>query len=196
MFEGIDGAGKTTQVRQLSQHLRATGRYDDWVFTRQPGGTEVGARLRELLLHGGCPLADDTVVLMFAADAAQQLHEVIRPALTAGRNVLSDRGFHSNVIYQVTGHQHRWAGGLYEHVWGATRPDMVLLLDIPVNAMLERTDRQLDQVEASLTADDYQRVRDEYLQCASAHPDRWTVIDGTASENDVHQQVLTALDLV
>ena len=102
-FEGVDGAGKTTQVERLAEFWRARGR--EVVVTREPGGTELGTRIRQLLLHGAEPIAPRTEALLFAADRAQHVAQVVRPALDRGAIVITDRYLDSSLAYQSGGRE-------------------------------------------------------------------------------------------
>ena len=102
-FEGVDGAGKTTQVERLAEFWRARGR--EVVVTREPGGTELGTRIRQLLLHGAEPIAPRTEARLFAADRAQHVAQVVRPALDRGAIVITDRYLDSSLAYQSGGRE-------------------------------------------------------------------------------------------
>ncbi len=175
-FDGIDGVGKSTQVRLLDEALRDHG--DDVVVCRDPGSTPLGERIRELLLSSdaGTPIGRRSEMLLYMAARAQLVEQVIRPALDAGRIVIADRYLLANVVYQ--GH----AGGLdTREIWQvgqiATRgllPDCVFLLDMAPEGAGRRLDRPLDRMESQ--GDDYrERLRAGFLQEA-AGSDRIHVI--------------------
>ena len=173
-FEGGEGCGKSTQSARLAADLGA-------VATREPGGTAVGARLREILLdHGTVDLADRAEALLMAADRAQHLAEVVAPALVAGRHVVSDRSVYSSIAYQGYGRGlpvgevrmlSEWAAN---DVW----PDLVVLLEVPQAVADNRLTGGLDRMER-LGAPFHQRVADGFRELAAAEPERWVVVDGT-----------------
>ena len=187
-FEGGDGAGKSTQVRFLAQSFRDAGR--QVLVTRQPGGTPLGARIRELLLHGDhvSPRAE---ALLFAADKAHHVDEVIRPALRAGDVVITDRYVDSSVAYQGAGrdlgadeiHQiQRWAVDDLE-------PDLTVVVDISAEEGRRRRGMTHDRLESE--ADDYhEAVRSHFLAMAAANPDRYLVVDGTVDPEVIHAEVI------
>lgn len=187
-FEGGDGAGKSTQVRFLAQAFRDAGR--QVLVTRQPGGTPLGARIRELLLHGDhvSPRAE---ALLFAADKAHHVDEVIRPALRAGDVVITDRYVDSSVAYQGAGrdlgadeiHQiQRWAVDDLE-------PDLTVVVDISAEEGRRRRGTTHDRLESE--ADDYhEAVRAHFLAMAAANPDRYLVVDGTVDPEVIHAEVI------
>ncbi len=148
-LEGIDGTGKSTQLPLLAEWLRSKGR--KVTTCRDPGSTALGNAIREILLHATVqPVNQPAEMLLYMAARAQLVSEVIQPALQRGEDVLSDRFLLSNVVYQ--GH----AGELPpEHVWevgrvacGGIRPDLMLVLDMPVQQATERLQRPLDQMES------------------------------------------------
>jgi dTMP kinase len=170
-FEGGDFSGKSTQARRLAEDLGA-------VLTREPGGTAIGGLIRGVLLDPThTALADRAEALLYAADRAQHHAEVIRPALAAGRHVVSDRSAWSSVVYQGV------ARGLGDEVrrvndWaiGGRWPDVVVLLDVDPVEAARRLTRDPDRLE--LAGDDFhQRVRQGYLDLAAADLDHWVVVD-------------------
>jgi dTMP kinase len=188
VLDGLDGTGKSTQVRLLAERLRAAGQ--DVVTCVDPGGTALGGELRELLLHRRGDIAPACEALLFMASRAQLVHEVIRPALDAGRTVVSDRFLLANVVYQ--GH----AAGLdVEQLWQAGRlstgglePDRTLVLDLPVAEAEARRGRAPDRMEERGRAFQ-QRVRDGFLTEAARRPDRIRVIEATPPVALVHEAV-------
>ena len=179
-FEGGEGSGKSTQA-----HRVAVAR--DAVFARQPGGTEIGASIRGLLLSNETAgLTDRAEALMMAADRAQHVDEVIKPALAEGRDVICDRYVASSLAYQGAGRELGVEAVLalsafaVDGVW----PELTVLLDVPVDVGLGRIDGRPDRLE-QLDRDFHERVRAEYLALAAREADRWVVIDGTAPLDDV-----------
>lgn len=190
--EGGDGAGKSTQVALLAQRLRADGL--DVLVTRQPGGTPLGERLRELVLHGDhvSPRAE---ALLYAADKAQHVDTVVAPALAAGQVVVTDRYVDSSIAYQGAGRDlgpeevaelQRWAvGGL--------KPDLTIVLDVTPDTGRRRRGDVHDRLESE--GDEFHRaVRDHFLVLAKADPDRYLVVDATLPPDDIHARVVKRLE--
>ena len=188
-LEGGEGAGKTTQARLLSIWLRDQG--FDVVSTHEPGATKVGMRLRAMLLdtaHTG--LNSRAEALMYAADRAEHVSLVIRPALDRGAIVVTDRYIDSSLAYQGTGRSlplgdvtriNRWATG------GLT-PDLTILLDLPPSTGLDRRARSADRLEAE-PADFHNRVRTGFRQLADAEPHRYLVLDATRPTDVLSREI-------
>nr|WP_296748660.1 dTMP kinase [Thioalkalivibrio sp.] len=190
-FEGIEGAGKSTQLERMHRRLRDEDR--QVVLTREPGGTPLGERLRGLLLDPevGAMAAETELLLIFAA-RAEHLREVIEPALAQGAWVLCDRFTDASFAYQGAG---RGLGAervavLENWLQGDFRPDLVLLLDVPPKVGLERalTRGKRDRIESEDIAF-FERARSAYLQRARADVGRYRVIDGGADLETVAAQV-------
>jgi dTMP kinase len=185
-FEGIDGSGKSTQLRLISNFLRDHG--CEPLLTREPGGTTIGLRLRSALLDAEEEVDPLTELLVFAADRAQHVRRVLRPALAAGQIVISDRYADATVAYQGAGRG--FDSSLISKIVSlATEglvPDLTLLFDVSV---LESTTRTMRRSTARNKRDRldieneefHQRVREAYLRIASAEPDRVKVIDTSGS---------------
>ncbi|MBD2759854.1 dTMP kinase [Yimella sp. cx-573] len=175
VFEGGDGAGKTTQIEALAQWLRDAGR--QVTLTREPGGTALGQQIRQLLLHGDHvePRAE---ALLFAADRAHHVATVVRPALERGDVVVQDRYFDSSVAYQGEGRDLDGADVLQLSLW-ATRelhPDLTVLLDVDPSVGRARRGDTHDRLERE--ADDFHsRVRHRFLALAQEAPERYLVLD-------------------
>ena len=193
-FEGIDGSGKSTHLRLLAQFLQSSGL--DVVLTREPGGTPVGNRLRAALLDAREEVDPLTELLVFAADRAQHVRRVLRPALEEGRVVISDRYADATVAYQGAGRGFS-AELISEIIALATeglKPDLTLLFDLSVIESNTRTRRRTngqhagDRLDAE-TADFHTRVRDAYLRLAEAEPDRIKVIETNQSVEATQQYV-------
>lgn len=186
-FEGGDGAGKSTQVRLLAGRLAAIGR--DPVLTRQPGGTALGQRLRDLVLHGE-PMSPRAEALIFAADKAQHVEEVIRPALAEGRVVITDRYTDSSVAYQGAG---RDLGADEVHtlqMWavGGLTPELTVIVDITAEEGRRRRGEVHDRLESE--ADGFhEAVREHFHALAAAAPQRYLLVDGTADATLVADEV-------
>ena len=191
-FEGVDGAGKSTQVRLLGEHLERNGR--EVVICREPGGTSLGEELRRILLDPGSgDLQPEVEVLLFMAARAQLCNKIIRPELESGKTVISDRFLWSSVVYQGV------VGGLgVEEVLSigrvATRsllPDLTFLVDLDPAASHSGLDDG-DRME-SRGIEFQRRVREGFLALAEEFKDSFILVDGGASIEQVHQQVLDAL---
>jgi dTMP kinase len=194
--EGIEGAGKTTCLALLEQRIRARGHR--LLVTREPGGTALGEELRALLLgHREVGMADDTELLLMFAARAEHLRARIEPALAAGSWVLCDRFTDATYAYQGYGRGIDLAriAELEDWVQGERRPDLTLLLDVPVELGLARAGRrsQPDRFESETVAF-FERVRCGYLQLAAAAPQRFRVIDAAQPLPQVSRQVAAALD--
>jgi dTMP kinase len=186
-FEGVEGSGKTTQVELLGQAL---GTWQP-VIVREPGGTELGERMRDVLLFGGMAIDREAEMYLFMAARAQVVHEVIEPALNAGRVVIADRYHDSTVAYQGGGR------GLSVY-WPPSfpKPDITFLVSVPVEVGHTRmllAGKHPDRVERE-SLEFHQRVADEYARIAKAEPQRYTVVDGTESQAQVHAAVMERVD--
>ena len=190
-FEGVDGAGKSTQVRLLAQHLEGQGR--EVLLCREPGGTELGEELRRILLMTGGEMDPEVEVLLFMAARAQLCNKVIRPAIEAGKVVISDRFLWSSVVYQGI------VGGLgIEEVLsigrvatGGLLPELTFLIDLDPAAAHSSLDEG-DRMESRGL--DFQRaVREGFVGLATDFSDSFALIDGSGSVEQVHEQVIKAL---
>jgi len=188
-FEGAEGCGKSTHARLLAEALGA-------VVTRETGGTRVGERLRDILHDTTVVDLDDRAeALIVAADRAQHMAHVVRPALASGRSVVSDRSVYSTLAYQGYGRGldieelrqiNDWAtGGLW--------PDLVILLIVPAEVTADRLGkRQLDRFERA-GGDFHQRVADGFAAMAADDPEHWIVLDASRPKHDVADAVLSAV---
>jgi dTMP kinase len=200
-FEGIDGSGKTTQMRLLSKWLRDQGR--ETVETVEPGGTEIGRQVRRILLDpASAGIHPRTELLLYFASRAQNVEQVIRPALDAGRIVLCDRFTDSTLVYQGCGR------GLDTNVileldriacQGLT-PDITLLIDIDIATSLARAKRRNERsgrAEARIDEESdafHERVRQGYRALAAREKARFIVIDGCATAGDVAVRIREAIE--
>jgi dTMP kinase len=190
-FEGLDGSGKTTQAELLRARLEAEG--GDVVATREPGGTQLGDSIRELVLHGG-HVVSWAEALLYAASRAQHVEEVIRPALERGAAVVCDRYVDSSVAYQGGG---RGLG--VERVLDLNRaavddlmPDLTFLLELTPEAALARIHRARDRIE--LEDDGFrERAAAAYRELAARFPERIRVLDGTRQADELAEEVYAAV---
>jgi dTMP kinase len=205
-FEGVEGAGKSTQLELLRQALEGrggtgdrrssppVGRPREVVVTREPGGTAAGERVRALLLDPEVELDPRAEALLFAAARAELVAEVIRPALERGAVVLSDRYLDSSLAYQ--GGARGLGRGPVEAVnrfaTGGLLPDLVVLLDLDPADGLARRARDPDRIEAQ-DIDFHRRVREAFRDLAAADPGRFAVIDATAPVPEVAIRVQAAV---
>jgi dTMP kinase len=193
-FEGIDGCGKSTQLRLLSSELRA--RQLEVVTTREPGGTTLGQKLRAALLDVQGEVDPLAELLVFAADRAQHVRTVLRPALAENQIVMSDRYADATVAYQGAGRGFN-PELIKEIVQLATEglaPDLTLLFDLSVPESAVRTRRRVkakhsDRLDSE-TREFHERVREAYLEIAKANPDRVRVIDARGSAQETHELVM------
>jgi dTMP kinase len=201
VLEGPDGAGKSEQAMRLAERLRSVGH--PVTFTREPGGTPLGEQVRAIVLDPAetrrGPIAD---VLLFAAARSQHVSDVIRPALERGDVVVCDRYAASTLAYQGygSGVDLGVLSTITAFATGGLRPDLVVLVDVPVEVGLARRDAgradQLTRFEDSDRHDlgFHQRVRDGYLAMAAADPAHWIVIDGSGSPETVAEAVSRAVE--
>ena len=193
-FEGGEGAGKSTQVTLLEQHLAGLGR--DVLVTFEPGDTAVGKRLRAILLgHETGELAPQTEALLYAADRAEHVAAVIRPALARGSVVITDRYIDSSLAYQGAGRELtvEEVATLSSWATGGLVPDVTVLLDIDPEIGLRRFAEPADRLEAEPLAF-HRRVRQQFLDLAGAAPKRYVVIDASQTPERVHEEVLAAVE--
>jgi len=198
-FEGIDGSGKSTQLRLLGNFLRANA--CDVLLTREPGGTTLGLRLRAALLDAMEEVDPLTELLVFAADRAQHVRRMLRPALAAGRVVISDRYADATVAYQGAGRgfSTELITQIVQLASEGLKPDLTLLFDVSIEESTNRTTRRSTSRGASgkaprdrldiENADFHTRVRDAYLQIALAEPERVRLIDTSGPVEQTHERV-------
>jgi dTMP kinase len=187
-FEGVEGAGKSTQLELLRRQLEGRGR--EVVVTREPGGTPVGERVRALLLDPEVEIYPRAEALLFAAARAELVERVIRPALERGAVVLCDRYLDSSLAYQ--GGARGLGRGPVEEVnrlaTGGLLPDLVVLLDLDPADGLRRRQGDRDRIEAQ-DLDFHRRVREAFRALAAADPNRFAVVDGAAPVREVAARV-------
>jgi dTMP kinase len=193
-FEGIDGSGKSTQLRLLASFLRLNN--CEIVVTREPGGTPLGLRLRAVLLDAQEQVDPLTELLVFAADRAQHVRSLLQPALQSGRIALSDRYADATVAYQGGGRgfSPELISQIVKLATGGLKPDLTLLFDLPVAESMRRTGRRSNAKEKGdrLDGEDaafHTRVRNAYLAIAAAEPERVHVVETTGSVEETHDRV-------
>jgi dTMP kinase len=188
-LEGGEGAGKSTQLRLLEQWLAGEGR--DVVVTREPGATPVGARIRTLLLDPASGrVAPRAEALLYAADRAQHVDAVLRPALQRGAVVVTDRYVDSSLAYQGAGRELERDDVAKVSQWatGGLRPDLVVLLDVDPVVGLRRAGDEPDRIEAE-SLEFHQRVRAQFLALAEDDPGHYLVVDASLPPDEVHAAV-------
>jgi len=202
-FEGLDGAGKTTQVELLAHWLDRTER--GYIQTREPGGTLLGGEIRQLLFHRPdltvTPLAE---AFLFQADRAQHFATVILPALAAGKVVITDRCFDSSLAYQgaARGVGAELVRHLSQIAIQGRIPDLTILLDLDATKVRERTDHVQDHSgqrgqRSRFDAESeqfHQRLRDEFLALARAEPERIKVIDASRAPELIHREIVALVE--
>jgi dTMP kinase len=201
VLEGPDGAGKSEQAARLAARLSAQGRAV--TFTREPGGTPLGEQVRRILLDPADvprgPLAD---ALLFNAARSQLVADVIRPALARGDIVVCDRYATSTMAYQGygSGIDRDELAAIQAFATGGLLPDLVVVVDVPVEVGLARRDAGRAEERTRFEDGDrhdlafHQRVRAGYLEMAAADPQRWVVVDGVGTPDDVAEAVASAVE--
>ena len=197
-FEGNEGSGKSTQIERLATRLDGVGR--SWITLREPGGTPIGEEIRHTLKHSARnqAMTPEAELLLMSASRAQLVREVVGPALARGQIVLCDRFYDSTTVYQGYGRglDQGFIGALTAFAVGGTRPDLTLLLKVPLSMSLER--RRARAREAAVKVRDrfeesdeafFERIDAGYLALARKEPDRVKVIDATASIDAVAEAV-------
>ncbi|HEY3374947.1 MAG TPA: dTMP kinase [Candidatus Aquicultor sp.] len=193
-FEGIEGSGKSTQIDLLDKYLQK--QEHTVITTREPGGTTIGAEIRQILLNPANTGMDyHTEVLLYAADRAQHVFEQIMPALEQDLTVISDRYIDSSIAYQHYGRELPldFILEINNRSVQWLKPDITFLLDVPVGVGLERATRvSADRIEQESFAF-HERVRIGYLALAEKNPGRWRLIDGTQPVDAAHAAIVEAI---
>lgn len=197
-FEGSEGSGKSTQIARLAAHFQKTHR--DVVTTREPGGTEIGEQIRNIIVHNskGDEMCAETELLLFTAARAQLVREVIAPALLRGAIVLSDRFLDSSTVYQGIGRNLAAdpVAQINRFAVGNVMPDLTIVIDVPAEVSLARLKTRAsdlpDRMERE-NVDFYKKVRDGYLVLAQSMPERFVVVDGTKSEDAIEKKIWTEI---
>lgn len=194
-LEGGDGTGKSTQSTLIGDWFSAQGR--EVVFTREPGGTELGNKLREIVLHSRGHIAPRAEALLYAADRAHHIATVVRPALERGAVVIQDRYLDSSVAYQGAGRVLDPDEVRYVSMWATEGlvPDITVVLDLDPAIGRDRLDaanKQFDRLEAE-ALEFHTRVRDAYLTMAAAEPERFLVVDATLDRDVIRDSIIARL---
>lgn len=203
-LEGIEGSGKTTQIKHIADYLNSHGH--DCVVTREPGGTRLGERIRAILLDPASRDMDPlTELLLYLADRVQHIRELLEPSLARGKTVLCDRYVDATLVYQgyARGIDIEMIRKLHLLLPAYLQPDITLLLDLPVEAGLGRAWAQIDSggrtgyetrfEKETLTF--HEKVRAGYLALARREPERFRIIDAARSVSDVQADIKKALAL-
>jgi dTMP kinase len=201
-FEGIEGSGKTTQIGRLAEKLLAGE--EPVLATREPGGSPLGRRLRAILLaEETVPIGPTAELLLYVADRAQHLHEVIEPALAAGTHVLCDRFLEATLAYQgyARGVDLEYIRALHRRPPLDRRPDRTVLLDIDPEVGLERARRRNDEMRVASAEGRFERealafhhkVREGYLALAEAEPFRFRIVAAEGSAEEVEARIADLL---
>ncbi len=200
-FEGSEGSGKSTQMARLAKRLQGVGR--SVLTTREPGGTEIGEQIRNILVHNlkGDEMTPETELLLFAASRAQHVRELIAPNLTTGVIVLCDRFLDSSTVYQ--GIARNLAADpvaqINRFAVGNAMPDLTFILDVPTKVSLARIKQRASDLPDRMERENiefYEKVRAGYLLLAKSMPERVVVIDGTQSEAVVEKKIWAAVQKV
>ena len=193
-FEGSEGSGKSTQIARLAEHFQKSQR--EVVTTREPGGTEIGEQIRNIIVHNsrGDEMCAETELLLFTAARAQVVREVIAPALLRGAIVLSDRYLDSSTVYQGIGRNLAAdpVAQINRFAVGNVMPDLTIVIDVPTEVSLARLKQRAsdlpDRMERE-NLDFYTKIREGYLVLAKGMPERFLVIDGTKSADAIEKKI-------
>ncbi|MBS4537935.1 dTMP kinase [Clostridium sp. D2Q-11] len=194
-IEGPDGAGKSTQIEQLKEHFKNQGK--DIVITREPGGTEISEKIRDIILdNANTAMADTTEALLYAASRAQHVHQKIIPALKKGKVVICDRFVHSSLVYQGIG---RGLGveevkAINNFAIEGIKPDVTLFFDISPETALKRKTKnnEGDRLENE-KVDFHKRVYEGYKRLIEKYPEEFTIIDANGTIEEIHKEVIKAI---
>jgi len=195
-IEGQDGAGKTTNLDFICKCLKSNN--IDYIVTREPGGTELGESIRQIILESNTDITPVSELLLMFAARAQHVEQVIKPALNAGKWVISDRFTDATYAYQGGGHalDVKLIEQAESLAISSFLPDMTILLDLDVSIGMQRTNARGEEKDRfENQADAFkQRVRDVYLNRQQSDPERIKVIDASKPLEDVYQQISSVLD--
>ena len=201
-LEGIEGSGKTTQVKYIVEFLNKLGH--ETVATREPGGTEICKKIRKILLDpDNCDLSPEAELMLYCADRAQHIKSLIIPALASGKVVICDRFMDATTAYQgyARGISLDMINSLHEIILKDLRPDLTLLLDLEPETSIPRVLKQLNNglrttAEARFEKENllfHKKVRDAYLKLALKEPDRFRIINASLDETEVRNNIINIL---
>ncbi|MEI6709736.1 MAG: dTMP kinase [Actinomycetota bacterium] len=190
-FEGIDASGKSTVAKIIAERYGAT-------FTIEPGGTPLGVELRKWLLDAGTPMKPESEALLMLADRSHHVFELIEPALASGQHIVTDRYYASTLAYQGYGRGLNLAElrAATDLAIGSTLPDLTILIDLSVEAANERRERDTKDRFESADENFHERVRQGYLEMATTASEKWVVIDGAGTVDEVVARVEQELTLL
>ncbi len=193
-FEGSEGSGKSTQIARLANHFQLLGR--EVVTTREPGGTEIGEQIRNIIVHNskGDEMCAETELLLFTASRAQLVREVIAPALLRGAIVLCDRFLDSTTVYQGVARNLAMdpVNLINQFAVGNVMPDLTVIIDVPTEIGLARVRQRASDLPDRMERENiefYNKVREGYLFLARSLPRKFLVIDGTQTEDALEKQI-------
>ena len=193
-FEGSEGSGKSTQIARLAEHFQKTHR--EVVTTREPGGTEIGEQIRNIIVHNskGDEMCAETELLLFTAARAQVVREVIAPALMRGAIVLSDRYLDSSTVYQGIGRNLAAdpVAQINRFAVGNVMPDLTIVIDVPTEVSLARLRQRASDLPDRMERENlefYKKIREGYLVLAKGMPERFIVIDGTKNQDAIEKKI-------
>ncbi|MDB4749766.1 dTMP kinase [Rubripirellula sp.] len=191
-LDGIDGVGKSTQIERLINYLEQQGH--ETLLVRDPGTTEIGARLRQILLQSDLELHRRTEAMLFMASRCEMVETILRPAIAEGKTVISDRFLLANVVYQSVGDKVSpdllWQMGRLAN--GGLTPDMTILLDMPAQRSMERIGNETDRME-SRGVDYMEAVRQGFLQQLPHSSQSTAIINADQSPDDVSREMLASV---
>jgi len=187
-FEGVDGCGKTTQMKLLSEYLSKKGY--EVILTREPGAKGLGEKIREILLHYDGEVSSSAESFLFLADRAQNVDKIVNPAVNLGQIVLCDRHTDSTIAYQGYGRgvdieELRMLNNL---ATGSKKPDLTFVFDIDIETSMLRVGKEKDRMESAGTVF-FNKVRNGYLEIAKTEPERVKIIDATRDIDDIRNDV-------
>ncbi len=190
-FEGIDASGKSTVAKIIAERYGAT-------FTIEPGGTPLGVELRKWLLDAGTPMKPESEALLMLADRSHHVFELIEPTLASGQHIVADRYYASTLAYQGYGRGLNLAElqAATDLAIGSTLPDLTILIDLSVEAANERRERDTKDRFESADENFHERVRQGYLEMATTASEKWVVIDGAGTVDEVVARVEQELTLL
>jgi dTMP kinase len=198
-FEGSEGSGKTSQIARLAERLQRLKR--DVVTVREPGGTEIGEQIRNIIVHNskGDEMCPETELLLFAASRAQLVREEIAPALLRGAVVLSDRFLDSSTVYQGIGRNLAAdpVSQINLFAVGNVMPDLTIIIDVPTRVGLARIRQRASDLPNRMereNIDFYDKIRDGYLVLAKSMPKRFVVVDGQNDEASTEKKIWEAVN--